>query len=85
MSTVELTEKNFEETVPKSEIVFVDFWASWCAPCRAFAPTFERAAEKHPDVVFGKVNTEVAQALAQALEVREITTLMVMKEGVIVY
>jgi len=85
MSTVELTEQNFEEVVAKSEILFVDFWASWCAPCRAFAPTFERASEKHPDVVFGKVNTEVAQELASAFQIRSIPTLMILKEGVIIF
>jgi thioredoxin 1 len=85
MSTVELNEKNFEEVVAKSEIVLVDFWAGWCAPCRAFAPTFERASEKHPDIVFGKVNTEVAQELAGAFQIRSIPTLMILKEGAIVF
>jgi thioredoxin 1 len=85
MSTVELNEKNFEEVVAKSEIVFVDFWAAWCAPCRAFAPTFERASEKHPDVVFGKVDTESAQELAGAFQIRSIPTLMIFKDGLIVF
>lgn len=85
MPTIEISEKNFEEVVTKSEIVFVDFWASWCAPCRAFAPIFERTAEKHPDVVFGKVNTDVAEELAREFEIRSIPTLMVLKDGVVVF
>jgi thioredoxin 1 len=85
MPTVELNEKNFEEVVAKSEIVFVDFWAAWCAPCRAFAPTFERASAKHSEVVFGKVDTESAQELARAFQIRSIPTLMIFKDGVIVF
>lgn len=85
MPTVELNEKNFEEVVTKSEIVFVDFWAAWCAPCRAFAPTFERASAKHSEVVFGKVDTESAQELAGAFQIRSIPTLMIFKDGLIVF
>ncbi|MFC0315427.1 thioredoxin [Gordonia phosphorivorans] len=85
MSTIELTGNNFEQTVLDSEIVLVDFWASWCGPCRQFAPTFEAAAEKYDDVVFGKVDTEAQQELAQAASIRSIPTLMVFKKGHLVF
>ena len=83
MATIELTEANFEETVKDSGIVLIDFWASWCAPCRAFAPTFEAAAERHPDLTFGKVNTEAQPRLAASFEIRAIPTLMVIRDGII--
>lgn len=85
MSTIELTGNNFEQTVLDSEIVLVDFWASWCGPCRQFAPTFEAAAEKHDGIVFGKVDTEAQQELAQAASIRSIPTLMVFKKGHLVF
>ncbi|GAA4739516.1 thioredoxin [Gordonia alkaliphila] len=85
MSTIELTGDNFEQTVLDSEIVLVDFWASWCGPCRQFAPTFEAAAEKHDGIVFGKVDTEAEQQLAQAASIRSIPTLMVFKKGHLVF
>lgn len=85
MAAVELTEENFEKTVTENDIVIVDFWASWCAPCRAFAPTFEAASESHPDIVFGKVNTEEAQGLAGTFQIRSIPTLMIFREQVILF
>lgn len=85
MSTIALTKDNFEQVVTENDIVFVDFWASWCGPCRAFAPTFEAASERHADIVFAKVNTEEEQELAGAFNIRSIPTLMVFREKVILY
>ena len=85
MATVELTKENFEQVVTGNDVVIVDFWAPWCAPCRAFAPTFEQASEQHADVVFAKVNTEEEQEVAGAFNIRSIPTLMVFRENVILY
>ena len=82
MATVKVTEENFEATV-KQGIVVLDFGAAWCGPCRAFAPVFEAASERHPDVVFGKVDTEADPGLAAAYEIRAIPTLMVLRDGVL--
>lgn len=85
MATVELTKDNFEEIVTNNDVVVVDFWASWCGPCKTFAPVFESTSEKYPDVVFGKVNTEEQTELAGHFEIRSIPTLMVVREKVILY
>lgn len=81
---IEITDKNFDETVAKG-IVVLDWWAAWCGPCRAFAPVFERAAAKHADIVFGKVDTEAQPTLAREFGIRSIPTLMVFREGILIY
>ena len=85
MATTALTAESFETTVTENGIVMVDFWAAWCGPCRAFAPTFEAASEKFPDIVFGKVDTEAEQALAGAAGITSIPTLMAFRDGILVF
>jgi len=85
MATMELTQENFDTVVSDSPIVIIDFWAPWCGPCRQFAPVFEQVSEKHPDVVFAKLNTDEQQGIAQAFQIRSIPTLMVFREKVILF
>ena len=85
MATVNLTEQDFAATIEKEGIVFLDFWADWCGPCKAFAPVYEAASEKHPDITFGKVNTEEQQGLAGAFGITSIPTLMIFRDGIGVF
>ena len=85
MATIDLGAENFESTVIENDIVFVDFWASWCGPCRMFAPVYEKASTEHPDIVFAKVDTEAEQPLAAAASITSIPTLMAFKRGTLVF
>ena len=85
MATVELNADNFQQTINDNATVIVDFWAPWCAPCRGFAPTFEAASAKQPDIVFAKLNTEEQQEIAAAFNIRSIPTLMVFRDQIIIY
>lgn len=85
MATVELNKANFEDVVTQNEMVIVDFWASWCGPCRSFAPVFEAASEQHQDIVFGKVNADDEQELAAAFSIRSIPYVMLLREKVVLF
>jgi thioredoxin 1 len=85
MATIEITEQNFDEVVTGSSMVLLDFWASWCGPCMTFGPIFEKVSNEHPDVVFGKIDTEAQQALAATFGIQSIPTLMIIRDQVVLF
>ena len=85
MTTIDLTAETFESTLKDSNIMLVDWWAEWCGPCKMFGPTFEKASEAHPDIVFAKVDTEANQQLAGSAGIQSIPTLMVFKENILIF
>ncbi len=85
MATVELTKDTFKDTITGNDIIIVDFWASWCGPCKSFAPIYEKVSENHKDIVFAKINTEDEQELAASFQIRSIPTLMIFREQIVIF
>lgn len=85
MATIELNEESLEKSVVENDIVIIDFWAPWCGPCKSFGPVYEEVSEKHPDIVFAKVNTEEEQAIAAHFQIRSIPTLMIFREQIVLF
>ena len=85
MATIDITKESFEKIITDNDIVLIDFWASWCGPCKQFAPVFESLSETHPEAVFAKINTEEQQELAGHFQIRSIPTLMIFREQIIVF
>jgi thioredoxin 1/thioredoxin 2 len=85
VAAIEITADNMNDIVSKNDIVFLDFWAEWCGPCRNFAPTYEAAAEANPDIVFGKIDTEAQQELAASFQIRSIPTIAAIRDGVMIF
>ena len=85
MATVELTKETFQDTITANDIVFIDFWAPWCGPCKSFAPIYESVSEKHEDIVFAKINTEQEQELGASFQIRSIPTLMILREQIVIF
>jgi len=85
VATIELTKDTFDDVIQNNELVIIDFWAPWCGPCKSFAPIFEAASEKHPDVVFGKVNTDEEQELGATFQIRSIPTLMILRDQIVLF
>lgn len=85
MTTIALTEQNFEQTIAGTDIVVIDFWADWCGPCKQFAPVYEKVADKNPDITFAKLDTEAQQGIAAAAQITSIPTVMILREGIPVF
>ncbi|WP_028312928.1 thioredoxin family protein [Derxia gummosa] len=85
MATIEVTDDSFKDVIDNNPIVILDFWATWCGPCKGFAPVFEAASEKHPDIVFGKIDTDQQQELSSGFQIRSVPTLMILRDRIMIY